>query len=178
MKADRRTRRVTAKQAISLLSDPGFPADVKDVRVAFGWGSDDEEAVGEAEQERAEKRAAFKAKWSPIVPPPDGALLDDPAPNPRRPEATALLAGKWGIIRVFPWTTEKSAKLEFRAAIGRANRERKNVYRSEVALWLQGCEFSPRPRYCSGRCRAQASRDAKRQKILGHLRSIERLLEP
>jgi predicted nucleic acid-binding Zn ribbon protein len=38
--------------------------------------------------------------------------------------------------------------------------------------------LTPNQRYCSGRCRAQASRDAKRQKILGHLRATERLLEP
>jgi hypothetical protein len=49
---------------------------------------------------------------------------------------------------------------------------------SRLCPICQKTRLTPRQRYCSGRCRAQASRDAKRQKILGHLRAIERLLEP
>jgi predicted nucleic acid-binding Zn ribbon protein len=52
------------------------------------------------------------------------------------------------------------------------------VVASRLCPICQKTRLTPRQRYCSGRCRAQASRDAKRQKILGHLRAIERLLEP
>ena len=52
------------------------------------------------------------------------------------------------------------------------------VLASPLCPICQEAPLTPRQRYCSGRCRAQASRDAKRQKILGHLRAIERLLEP
>jgi predicted nucleic acid-binding Zn ribbon protein len=52
------------------------------------------------------------------------------------------------------------------------------VLASRLCPICQKAPLTPRQRYCSGRCRAQASREAKRQKILGHLRAIEGLLEP
>ena len=141
MKANPRERRPTAKQAIALLSDSGFRADVKDMRFTFVEGGE-EEAVRAAEQELARKRAAFKTKWRGIVPPPDGALLD---PDPRRREAAALLAGQWGIIRVFPWTSWATLEKEFkriRRTLRRSPREAPNAHRAEVAQWLSDCGFS------------------------------------
>ena len=52
------------------------------------------------------------------------------------------------------------------------------VVASRLCPICQKTRLTPRQRYCSGRCRAQARRDVERQKILGHLRAIERLLEP
>ena len=52
------------------------------------------------------------------------------------------------------------------------------VLASRLCPICQETPLTPRQRYCSGRCRAQASWQAKRQKIVGHLRAIERLLEP
>ena len=52
------------------------------------------------------------------------------------------------------------------------------VLASRLCPICQEAPLTPRQGYCCGRCRALASREAKRQKILGHLRAIERLLEP
>ena len=52
------------------------------------------------------------------------------------------------------------------------------VLASRLCPICQKAPLTPRQRYCSGRCRAEASRQSKRQNILGHLRAIERLLKP
>jgi hypothetical protein len=102
-----------------------------------------EEALRDAEQERVRKRAAFKAKWGCIVPPRADVLLDHP--DSRRPEAAALLAGQWGIIRVFPWTSRATVEKDFkriRQTLRRSDRGTPNVHRAAVTQWLSECGFS------------------------------------
>ena len=55
---------------------------------------------------------------------------------------------------------------------------RGDMLASRLCPICQAAPLTPRQRYCSGRGRVQASREAKRQKILRHLRAIECPLEP
>ena len=137
MKADRRR---TAKQAIALLSAPEFCTDVEALCFTPGGGLTPEDALLDAKQEQERKGAAFKIKWS--IEPPPAALLDR---DPRRPEAAALLAGRWGLLRVFPWTIDadlKRGRRRIQRVIDRAEREAQNSRRAELAQWLHRCRFS------------------------------------
>ena len=136
-------KRISAKQAIVLLDNPQFAAAVEVCRHAFGWSDrgDAAEARQSAEDRHKLKHKRFFEKWGVVVP-EDGALVHT---DSRRSEAWALLAGRLGLVRVFPWTTETQVVTSFkqiRRLIGRSERVAKNERKAAIAAWLAKCGFS------------------------------------
>jgi hypothetical protein len=128
------TRRLTAVQAVALLSRQDFRAAVEALPVPFGEGNTPETA-GQAVTLAAERiRNEFKNAWG--VTPPHSLMLNATAP---RAEAEAILTGRWGLIRVFPWISEADVVRDFkriRSAIGKAERRGEPARRVALAAWL------------------------------------------
>lgn len=136
-----RSKGATVRQAIALLSNPAFQAAVaafhEPVAAVADSGEDAGQLIGAIWRE---KREAFKATWG--VAPPPGTLLER---DERFNEAAALLAGRWGVIRVFPWTTERDVMAELktiRTNTGRHDRRLGPEPRhDELAAWLDESGF-------------------------------------
>ncbi len=59
--------------------------------------------------------------------------------------ALAVLSGKWGVIPVFPWTTDRdltAAARKIRRAIGKIHRDANTARRGILAQWLELHRFS------------------------------------
>ncbi len=64
----------------------------------------------------------FHAKWR-LLPPRDPRLFRSEAEIARDARNAAMLTGRWGLIRVFPWTTEDEVVREYTAVRRRLPRE-------------------------------------------------------
>jgi hypothetical protein len=83
----------------------------------------------------------FRVTWG-VLPPPAVLLID---PDPRRRIVEALGSGRWGLILVFPWTTDTEIQTQSKA-IRKVTRKRhhdtQEEHRAQCADWLEGCGFS------------------------------------
>jgi len=123
---------------LQLASNPEFLSDsAAVVRRAQELGApilEDEATWATAWPEFAERCVRpFIRKWRALP------LLDHGhiAPDPRRPAKLAILAGRWGIIPVFPWTGQEeivSRLREIQRAIGKTKKV--NDSRIAMARWL------------------------------------------
>jgi hypothetical protein len=85
----------------------------------------------------------FAEKWGGVYPPPD-ELLSSPL---RLGTQSATMTGRWGIIPVYPWTTEKEVKNRMKniqRAIGKEHQDFRVFYLSHVARWLRDFYISPK----------------------------------
>ena len=127
--------------ALKLLTNPQFVEAVKNFH---------EEAVGirTADAKTAEAQNClialgkrFRVTWG-IFPPPAVLLVD---PDPRRRIVEALGSGRWGLILVFPWTTNGDIQAQSKA-IRKVTRKRhhdaREEHRAQCADWLEASGFS------------------------------------
>lgn len=97
-----------------LADDPGFLRDCAALDLetqALGPLIDDEASWEAAWPDFAERHVRpFVRKWRALP-------LSDPdtiAPDARRAPALAIAAGRWGVITMFPWTTQQEVLSRFR----------------------------------------------------------------
>lgn len=134
-------RRPSITAALKLPTNPQFVEAVKNFH---------EEAAGiraagtkaRAGQERLIALGErFRVTWG-VFPPPAILLVD---PDPRRRIVEAMGSGRWGLILVFPWTTDADIQAQSKA-IRKVTRKRhhdaQEEHRAPCAAWLEACGFS------------------------------------
>src|SRR5206468_9910681 len=83
----------------------------------------------------------FRDRWG-VLPPSTRELLD---PDPRRRFVEAVASGNWGVVLVFPWTTDRSTKARVKSIRGTISKwHRDALDRRQVQLqnWLECCSVA------------------------------------
>lgn len=136
---DRRGPHQSARKLLALLDNPDFRREAVEVLDAFGKSWD---ALPSREEFDARILPFFEEHVRPLVrkwgvlPPTSRELVD---PNPRLRAFDATIAGRFGLIPLFPWTTHQqiiAAERRIRRAIGRQHSDRENTRRVQLAVWL------------------------------------------
>ncbi len=120
----------TVREALALLKNPEFYADCQTIFLVRTTNGPLQPMVEN-----------FIKRWD-VVPPRNFALLDPTTP---RNEAGAILSGEWGLIPVFPWTTDtdvRRAAGRIRKDLGKRHKDARGVERGRLADWLSLCGFS------------------------------------
>lgn len=136
-----RTRR-TAAEILALLQDDQFrdAAYCLHRQVAALRGSGRSEFTEAAQSAVIELGNAFKEEWG-VLPPPAPDLVN---PDPRRPTVYMIASGRWGLVPVFPWTTDGEIREQVRAirrTIKKQHQDAMNAHRIRLVDYLSanGC---------------------------------------
>lgn len=140
-------RGLTLKKIISLLDNPKFKADSRHYWNQYQsqlerMGSNKHIWENHAEDFMNKYLDPFIKKWGGVYPPPQELLY---SPLPQETYAAAM-TGQWGIIPVYPWTTEKEVKnrlKQIRRAIGKKHMDFGAIQRAHLAIWLKDNFVSP-----------------------------------
>jgi len=136
------------KELVKLLDNPTFIADSRAYWDAYKVHS---EKIGpnklefdrQAQGFMDEYLEPFMKKWKGAYP----ASLDLLTPPLFQAANAAIANGRWGIIPVYPWTTEKDVtqhRRKIKRAIGREDLDFSAIRRAQIARWLEEFYISPR----------------------------------
>lgn len=135
--------KVDAKRALELLGEPAFIADLTAIFVARRVL----QAGGDPPSHLTPQQFFEKYGILPRGSDYDSVMSLNQPEDPDR-EAAAILGGRWGIIRVFPWTTDaevREARKGLRQAfrrVGATEHQDQDRLRSRQATWLWQCRYS------------------------------------
>jgi hypothetical protein len=135
--------RITAQRALDLLNDPAFIEDLEAAFVAVRVSS-----AGHQAPEHLTP-AQFYDRYG-VLPVGSGtnSLFRLQKPSAPHREAVAILGGRWGLLRVFPWTTDaeiRAAGKRLRQALQQSGaKEHRDQERVKIdrAMWLRQCGYS------------------------------------
>jgi hypothetical protein len=85
-----------------------------------------------------EKTTPFVEKWG-VPPPHAGALVN---PTPARAVADAIMSGRWGVLPIFAWTTDReirTALQRIRRVVRKQHQDAETARRAQLARWLEAC---------------------------------------
>jgi hypothetical protein len=88
-----------------------------------------------------EQTTPFAEKWG-VPPPQAGALVN---PTPARKVADAVMSGRWGVLPIFAWTTERETRpaiQRIRRMVRKQQQDAETARRAQLARWLEDCGFS------------------------------------
>jgi hypothetical protein len=127
--------------ALELLTNPQFAEAVKDFHqeAAGIRAAGTQPRIGQKRLSAFGER--FRVSWGVL--PPLAVLLIDP--DPRRRIVEALGSGRWGLILVFPWTTDAEIQAQSKAirkVTRKRHRDAQEEHRAQCAEWLEACGFS------------------------------------
>src|SRR5262249_2058451 len=80
----------------------------------------------------------FRDRWG-VWPPQTGELLD---PDPRRRAVEAIASGNWGIVLLFPWTTDREIHAcikKIRSTISKWHKDSLDFHTAQLERWLEEC---------------------------------------
>ena len=80
--------------------------------------------------------APFVRRWA-VLAPIDRELVEN---EPSKEVIFSILTGRWGVIPVFPWTSEsdiKSQAAKIRRAIGKIHKDAEGKQRGMIARWIR-----------------------------------------
>src|SRR5439155_877314 len=131
----------SVEEVLDLLNDPEFCADVlrtfREAAAIMVAPSSAEERQQQFEQ----LGQRFENRWG--VPPPNTSELVDP--DPRWDPVDAMASGRWGVVPIFPWTTNQQIRAtikNLRPVIRKEHKDalvgRRNV---QLARWLETIGF-------------------------------------
>jgi len=127
-------------EVLDLLKDPKFCAEAARTIT---------EAAGIAAQVSSFKEGRFQIeqlgvrfieRWG-VLPPTSGELLD---PDPRRRCVEAIVSGRWGVVPIFPWTTNRQIKarvVNMRPVIRKQHRDALVNRHAQLVGWLEAIGF-------------------------------------
>ena len=138
---------LTLKKLILLLDNPKFKADSRHYWNQYQsqlerMGSNRQIWENHAEGFMNKFLDPFIKKWGGAYPAPQ-ELLTSPLSQETH---AATMTGQWGIIPVYPWTTEKEVKnrlKQIRRAIGKKHMDFWAIQRAHLAIWLTDNFVSP-----------------------------------
>src|SRR5712664_3791905 len=85
-----------------------------------------------------EQTTPFAEKWG-VPPPQAGALVN---PTPARAVADAVMSGRWGVLPMFAWTTDREIRTaiqRIRRVVGKQHQDAETARRAQRARWLEDC---------------------------------------
>ena len=85
-----------------------------------------------------EQTTPFVEKWG-VPPPHAGALVN---PTPARALAAAIMSGRWGVLPIFPWTTDRETRMavqRIRRVVRKQHQDAETARRAQLARWLEDC---------------------------------------
>jgi len=85
-----------------------------------------------------EQTTPFVEKWG-VPPPQAGALVN---PTPARAVADAVMSGRWGVLPIFAWTTERETRAaiqRIRRVVRKQHQDAETARRAQIARWLEDC---------------------------------------
>jgi hypothetical protein len=85
-----------------------------------------------------EQTTPFVEKWG-VPPPQAGALVN---PTPARAVADAVMSGRWGVLPIFAWTTERETRpaiQRIRRVVRKQQQDAETARRAQIARWLEDC---------------------------------------
>ena len=129
------------QEVINWLQDPEFCADTQRVLDAVAALRALGLSVDEGRQRSVKLVQPFLLRWK-IVPPPTKELLDL---DPQRRFVDAIVSGHWGVVPVFPCTTDQEIKRsvkKIRAVIPKQHNDALIARTAQLADWLEECGFS------------------------------------
>src|SRR5206468_4984865 len=128
--------KLSPEAVIAMLDDPDFCDESRSViaeaKVLYAQAANYEEFKEQA-MARGQR---FRDRWG-VWPPQTGELLD---PDPRRRVVEAIGSGDWGIVPVFPWTTDREIQArvkKIRVVISKRHKDALDARKPQLAAWLQ-----------------------------------------
>lgn len=155
----------SARAVLDLLKDPEFCADAQRVLQRAAALRAQAPPPEEWQRRTQELVQPFLARWG-VVPPTTSELLDA---DPRRRLVQAIASGRWGVVPVFPWTTDREIRgraKKIRSMIGKQHKDALVSSAAQLVQWLEACGFK-RPTIARAvfRRRTGLSRPTKTQAI-------------
>src|SRR5688572_29341106 len=126
----------TTAQTLALLKDARFRKQALTVLSEMAKLRAIDPPAGEWESRAQQLLMPFVAEWG--VPPPHAAVVLDQ--DPRRHTIEAIASGRWGVVTIFSWTTDRDvrrAAKKIRQAIGKQHQDAANERRAQLARWLE-----------------------------------------
>jgi hypothetical protein len=137
----RATPRLSITAALKLPSNARFVEAVKNFHEEAAGIRTADAMTAEAQDRLSALGERFRVTWG-VLPPPAVLLVD---PDPCRRIVEAMGAGRWGLILVFPWTTDAEIQAQSKA-IRKVARKRhhdaQEEHRAQCAEWLEAGGFS------------------------------------
>jgi hypothetical protein len=130
----------SAEQVLDLLKDPEFCAEALRANEAAATLRERNPPQDEWQRQIQALLAPFIARWG-VVPPTTNELLDA---DPRRRLVDAIASGRWGIVPVFPWTTDQMFRTltkKIRRVVRKQHKDALIARVPQLVGWLTVCGF-------------------------------------
>ena len=130
--------KLSPEAVIAMLDDPDFCDESRSVIAEAKVLYEQATSYEEFEKQVRARAQPFRDRWG-VWPPQTGELLD---PDPRRRVVEAIASGNWGIVLVFPWTTDREIYAcikKIRSTISKWHKDSLNFYTAQLEGWLEEC---------------------------------------
>ena len=130
--------KLSPEAVIAMLDDPDFCDESRSVIAEAKVLYEQATSSDESKEKIIARAQSFRGRWG-VWPPQTGELLD---PDPRRRVVEAIASGNWGIVLVFPWTTDREIYAcikKIRSTISKWHKDSLNFYTAQLEGWLEEC---------------------------------------
>jgi hypothetical protein len=134
----RQQQKLSPQAVLSLLDDPAFCDDARRVLARAPMLREQGMNREDFDKRMLALAQPFRDRWG-VLPPSTRELLD---PDPRRRFVEAVASGNWGVVLVFPWTTDRGIQASVKSIRGTISKwHRDALDRRQVQLqnWLDCC---------------------------------------
>ena len=130
--------KMSIRSVLALLENPAFCNEahqlIQKIAAFVATSPGDEQRMAFV----LEQTTPFVEKWG--VPPPQGGALVNP--TPARAVADAVMSGRWGVLPIFAWTTDReirTALQRIRQVVRKQHQDAETARRAQLARWLEDC---------------------------------------
>ena len=130
--------KLSPEAVIAMLDDPDFCDEARSVIAEAKVLYEQATSSDESKEKIIARAQSFRGRWG-VWPPQTGELLD---PDPGRRVGEAIASGNWGIVLVFPWTTDREIYAcikKIRSTISKWHKDSLNFYTAQLEGWLEDC---------------------------------------
>jgi hypothetical protein len=132
--------RRSVDEVLALLTDRDFCADAQRTITEAAEITVQRTTIEERQQQLERLGQKFVDKWG-VLPPTTGELLDS---DPRRPLTDAMASGHWGLVLLFPCTTNRQVRTavqQIRSVIRKQHRDAVVARHAQLVRWLGNAGF-------------------------------------
>ena len=131
--------KISIHSVLALLEDPAFCDEaLRLIQEIAAFVASPSHTAKQRNAFVTKQTVPFVEKWS--VPPPQAAALVNP--TPARAVADAIMSGRWGVLPIFAWTTEReirTALQHIRQVVRKQHQDAETSRRAQLARWLESC---------------------------------------
>lgn len=136
--APSRRPKMSIRSVLALLENPSFCDEALHLLQEIAAFASTEVSDQRREGFVLEKTTPFVEKWG-VPPPPASTLVN---PDPAQPLAAAIMSGRWGMLPIFAWTTDREIRTaiqHIRRVVGKQHQDAESGRRAQMARWLEVC---------------------------------------